>query len=566
MRTQASSAGGAGWAIVCCVGFVFGFFGPAWAAEPSAGQPDLDAAIEKKLSIEKGSELQEVVDLCKSALDKGLDEENAAFARRLAASSLYERAEYYCRPIFDKKPPSPLWRQLRKLAQADLEASLEFHKDFGPAEFLLARLELLPEGDRDKAVTLVNRAIEHLGDAADVKSKALMLRAGLSEDPEKRMADLAAAIQTDSNNADAYKMRGLLMLREEKLEEALGDLAKVVELNADDVGALEAYAETLIQLERFDEALNQLSDFVVKNPGSVPALILRARVLALKEKVDEAIESLDKALAIDERNVVALLLRSRLRFIAAQSPPREQGNLEDAMKDVDRALQLQPGLAQAVLLKAQLLATTGDYAEAITLMKRLATANSGNEELQRTLAGFYMADGQFDRAIKVYEELLSRDPRDFEALRGRADALLNQGRHKEALADYEAAVKIKKDDRTLLNNLAWVLATSPEKDLRNGERAIQLATKACELSEYKAAHILSTLAASYAETGDFEKAREYATKAVELADAEDLTQIKQELESYQADKPWRERKEPEAPKEDAPSPDDLNLEEGLEID
>ncbi len=80
-------------------------------------------------------------------------------------------------------------------------------------------------------------------------------------------------------------------------------------------------------------------------------------------------------------------------------------------------------------------------------------------------------------------------------------------------------------------------------DLRDGKKALELALKACEATDYKQAHILSTLAAAYAETGDFEKAREWSKKTVELATEEDnpqLDQLKQELESYQKDKPWRE--------------------------
>jgi hypothetical protein len=87
------------------------------------------------------------------------------------------------------------------------------------------------------------------------------------------------------------------------------------------------------------------------------------------------------------------------------------------------------------------------------------------------------------------------------------------------------------------------LATSPEDKLRDGPRAIKLATKACEVTEYKKPHILSTLAAAYAETGDFETARKWSGKAVELGtkDKEVDEQLQKELESYQQKKPWRER-------------------------
>jgi tetratricopeptide (TPR) repeat protein len=94
---------------------------------------------------------------------------------------------------------------------------------------------------------------------------------------------------------------------------------------------------------------------------------------------------------------------------------------------------------------------------------------------------------------------------------------LNYGKQAEAIADYEAVLKIQPEHSGVLNNLAWTLATSPDDKLRDGERAVKLATTACEETEFKQAHILSTLAAAYAEIGDFESAVQWATKAVEAA-------------------------------------------------
>ncbi|MEY3032891.1 MAG: repeat-containing protein YrrB, partial [Planctomycetota bacterium] len=72
-----------------------------------------------------------------------------------------------------------------------------------------------------------------------------------------------------------------------------------------------------------------------------------------------------------------------------------------------------------------------------------------------------------------------------------------------------------------------------------------LATKACEETEWKAAHIISTLAAAFAETGNFVKAREMSQKAVDVdggtGGIDD--QLNQELQSYRDEKPWRERQE-----------------------
>jgi tetratricopeptide (TPR) repeat protein len=121
--------------------------------------------------------------------------------------------------------------------------------------------------------------------------------------------------------------------------------------------------------------------------------------------------------------------------------------------------------------------------------------------------------------------------------------------HAEAIADYEKAIEMQKESPGLLNNLAWVLATSPDDKLRDGKRAIELATKASELTEFKAGYILSTLAAAYAETGDFESARKWSAESVKFGGEAEMEQLRKELESYRASKPWRELQNVEQEKE-----------------
>ena len=90
-----------------------------------------------------------------------------------------------------------------------------------------------------------------------------------------------------------------------------------------------------------------------------------------------------------------------------------------------------------------------------------------------------------------------------------------------------------------------------------------MAEKACELTEYKAAHILSTLAAGYAETGDFDQAIKWSTEAVKLGGDDEIDdQLQQELASYEENKPWREQQEQEDRVEETEqSLSDLEVEE-----
>jgi tetratricopeptide (TPR) repeat protein len=95
-----------------------------------------------------------------------------------------------------------------------------------------------------------------------------------------------------------------------------------------------------------------------------------------------------------------------------------------------------------------------------------------------------------------------------------------------------------------LNNLAWVLAASPDAGLRNGAEAVRLAERACELTHHGEPLFIGTLAAAYAEAGRFPEAVITAEKAEHLATNTGLTAVaaenRQWLELYRAGKPYHE--------------------------
>ena len=177
------------------------------------------------------------------------------------------------------------------------------------------------------------------------------------------------------------------------------------------------------------------------------------------------------------------------------------------------------------------------------------------------LGMLHLAAKQPRAAIDWFGKSLNLNKTLFLSLRGRSDALISIGEHKKAARDLKAALKLHPEDSGVLNNLAWLFATSPDDDLRDATQAIELATKACEETEWKAAHIISTLAAGYAESGDFKKACKFSQKALD-ADAGKGgldEQLQKELSSYEEKKPWREKQsmaEAELQDDEIP-PDDL---------
>jgi tetratricopeptide (TPR) repeat protein len=212
------------------------------------------------------------------------------------------------------------------------------------------------------------------------------------------------------------------------------------------------------------------------------------------------------------------------------------------------------------LLRAGIYAAQEKFNKAIADLETLLKLDPTNAEIRLQIGSFYVADGRPNKAIEIFSEIVKDEPDNWMALRSRGDGYLSTGRQAEAIADFEAALKLKEDSDGLLNNLAWVLATSTDDKLRDGKRAIELATKACELSDYKAAHILSTLASAYAESGDWENAIKWSTKAVELGKETEIEQLKQELKSYEEKKPWRELQNvKEKPEPEKTKPEDLDL-------
>jgi tetratricopeptide (TPR) repeat protein len=281
----------------------------------------------------------------------------------------------------------------------------------------------------------------------------------------------------------------------------------------------------------------------------------------MQMKEEEALADLNKALAMQPRDPISLLQRAEISV--------SKNNLQAAKDDLRAAEQIAPAVAgseQAIFVRCLIAIEEGRMADAINEMKTLVERDPSNDGRKLQLANLYLQDDRPRKAISVLSSILDRDPTNVLVLRSRADAYLSVGEHGKAIQDYQLALDTAGDDSTnydlpgLLNNLAWVLATSPEDEVRDGERSVELAQRAVELTEEKEPHILSTLAAGYAEKGNFEKAIEWSRKAVELGESqghEQLEQLKKELESYREGQPWREKQETEENAVPILSPDDL---------
>jgi tetratricopeptide (TPR) repeat protein len=112
-----------------------------------------------------------------------------------------------------------------------------------------------------------------------------------------------------------------------------------------------------------------------------------------------------------------------------------------------------------------------------------------------------------------------------------------------AIAHYKKSLEIAPRSLATLNNLALVLSTCSDAQFRNGSRAIQLAQQADEVAGGKNPLFIRTLAAAYAESGQFNEAIGAAHRALELAvtkgDAPLASKLRMDIDLYQINFPLR---------------------------
>lgn len=194
----------------------------------------------------------------------------------------------------------------------------------------------------------------------------------------------------------------------------------------------------------------------------------------------------------------------------------EQGKSDEALRIVDQVIADNPKNWRAHFLKAAVL----------VLVKR------GNEALREMDESIRLAQHS-----NVPTALLS------ELYQSKGRSCIDYGRYGDARRALESAVRLQPDDPTTLNDLAWMLATSQIKQIRNGHRAVDLATKACRLARWTNAFALDTLAAAYAENGRFTEAVRYQQWAIRDLSAEDLKDqlsgMQERLRLYQSGQPYR---------------------------
>lgn len=302
-------------------------------------------------------------------------------------------------------------------------------------------------------------------------------------------------------------------------------------LFADAEVELPGHTRWTVEFERASQvALKRLDADVEAAPEAPVVLVRRSRHHEHMESIEKAMADANRAVDVDSRCVEALLQRAELF--------RYQGIDDKAIEDLNSAVELAPSDARLYLARANVQAdltlSLKDFEKSIQL-----TPNNATAWIDRGLT--WAGEGNMEETRKNLDEAIRLSPLNTKALRNRAFANRALGDHTRAKVDLGEAVRIDPTYVNALNELAELLATCPDASLRDGKRAVFLAIDACQLTDSKDSYCLDTLAAAFAETGDFTRAVGSQQEAIDLGRR--TNQLRPEraewLDLYNKNKPRR---------------------------
>ena len=616
-----------------------------------AGNPGmafLDQAIEAKLRATAPLDLSNVIALCQRAKRTGLSGENLRYCDQLLASARLQRGLFLAQQVLSPPNVRPGdWQTLRQRALADLEEAVTVIKDQPTAYLRVAQLNLISDGDQDRAKETLELAIRNGKEEPEIQILAASLFIEVEPDAVKR--EEIVSIAAKSGHPQIMMLHILTLLELDRRDDATNTLRQWIETEGGDTELHERIVERLAENGEHELAMSALDAMHARaNEEKKNWIDMRkADMLNALERYDDALALLNALGERNRENVEITLLVSLVR----SNTHLAMGNFDEALKDVETAEQMNLGIHLVLEQKYLIFLEQEKYIDALAAVKKLQTIDENALNFRREihaltelekydeaievvralrekhpdepqwiaeLVNIYSRQKNYDKALGVVEEQLTKHPEELRWILAKAgvytvqekwdeainwlelqlqktpdsrilnlslleilhenksfreakerlrpmlekepDNLLllrfdsqlsiSMGLHAEAVEALTKVIEADPSDYTSVNNLAWILATSPLDSVRDGKRAVEFAEKAGELSRHKKAFVLSTLAAAYAEAGNFEKAREWSKISIEVAKKEKskteeerkelLENLQKEWECFSQDKPFRE--------------------------
>ena len=207
--------------------------------------------------------------------------------------------------------------------------------------------------------------------------------------------------------------------------------------------------------------------------------------------------------AIAESNLATELLR--------------QGRIDETIEHAAEAIRLNPQYAEAHNCLGYAFYQRGQWDNAGEQFLTTLKIKPDFAAAHNNLGLVYLKKRRLSDALAEFQRAIRIQPDSAETQNNLGVALMQIGRAAEAVEHYQIAIKLRRDYVGAENNCAWILSSSTNAAVRDGRKALQLARHANELTQSENIVVLRTLAAAYAEDGQFMPAIETVKQALQLA-------------------------------------------------
>ena len=283
------------------------------------------------------------------------------------------------------------------------------------------------------------------------------------------------------------------------------------------------------------QALNYFTDELRRNPKDATALVARAIAWRDKGELTNAIRDCTDAIAINPEWSWAYKIRGN-----AWKAKKEY---DLAIADYEEGMRLDPKDNQFYFNRGNCHRAKKNYDKAIADYTEAIRLNPKSAENFLGRGSSYLGKEEYDKALADFRVVVELDPKNVKGHTYQIAVFRKREEFQRAATAYEEAFRLFPNNASVHNSTAWFLATCRCDEFRNGHRAMELAKRAVELGTKDGKtpnYILGTLAAAYAEAGDFESAVAAQQRAVDATPSEAQASYLTRLELYKSGQPYRD--------------------------
>ena len=207
----------------------------------------------------------------------------------------------------------------------------------------------------------------------------------------------------------------------------------------------------------------------------------------------------------------------------------DEGKIEEAILCFNETLRLAPNYPKAHYNLANALTDKGMLTEAVMHYNRALELQPDYLEAQSNLAKALAKQGRLQEAIELWEQLVQINPAESVLHSNLGTAYHRLGQFDKAIMHWNQVLRLTPNHVSVLNKLAWLLATCQDAKYRDPVRAVELAERGCTLTAYRVPKLLDSLAAAYARAGRFGQAVGTAERALEVSRASGAKQLEADI-------------------------------------